>query len=457
MKTGTRAAKKTAFNVIMAFAAAVIVIGAVMIAGSLQGWFDGGGQTVQGGTAAAAVEAVTAENKTGSANIEREGIAYSLEDGTKLRDGDIIETLNGSSVELALPAGAVSLNQNTEAVVRIGEDGFSIELTNGEAFVNTDGAFTLRLAELETDVTAASGVFSASAPAGSANVYVYENSVSAGGIEVSAGQAVSLYADGQAPSVAALSLAALNDFDIGQVRAANETKTLCFTNGELDALAAEREEQLRSALEQQQAEQEIAQQIEEQRQNNQNGTGGSAGGTGSSAAGGASGSTGGSGSSGGASGGTGGSGSSGNAGNADAGLPANPTCTIAIRCNTILDHMEDLAEGKNKYVPANGTILAASTLEFSEGETVFDVLKRACSLAGIQLEYSWTPMYNSYYVEGIGNLYEFDCGNQSGWMYQVNGWYPNYGCSEYKVQNGDSIVWNYTCEGYGTDLGASMS
>ena len=302
MKTGTKTAKKTAFNVIMAVAAAVIVIGAVMIAGSLQGWFDGGGQTAQGGTAAVAAEAVTAENKTGSANIEREGIAYSLEDGTKLRDGDIIETLNGSSVELALPAGAVSLNQNTEAVVRIGEDGFSIELTNGEAFVNTDGAFTLRLAELETDVTAASGVFSASAPAGSANVYVYENSVSAGGIEVSAGQAVSLYADGQAPSVAALSLAALNDFDIGQVRAANETKTLCFTNGELDALAAEREEQLRSALKQQQAEQEKAQQIEEQRQNNQNGTGGSASGTGSSAAGGASGSTGGSGSSGGASG-----------------------------------------------------------------------------------------------------------------------------------------------------------
>ena len=78
MKTGTKTAKKTAFNVIMAVAAAVIVIGAVMIAGSLQGWFDGGGQTAQGGTAAVAAEAVTAENKTGSANIEREGIAYSL-------------------------------------------------------------------------------------------------------------------------------------------------------------------------------------------------------------------------------------------------------------------------------------------------------------------------------------------------------------------------------------------
>ena len=33
-------------------------------------------------------------------------------------------------------------------------------------------------------------------------------------------------------------------------------------------------------------------------------------------------------------------------------------------------------------------------------------------------------MYNSYYVEGIGNLYEFDCGSESGWMYKVNGWFP---------------------------------
>ena len=119
--------------------------------------------------------------------------------------------------------------------------------------------------------------------------------------------------------------------------------------------------------------------------------------------------------------------------------------------------MGDLEEGKNKYVPSNGKILARSTLEFEEGETVFDVLKRACSRAGIQMEYSWTPVYNSYYVEGINHLYEFDCGNQSGWMYQVNGWYPNYGCSAYTLKDGDAIVWRYTCKGYGADLGAPMA
>lgn len=63
------------------------------------------------------------------------------------------------------------------------------------------------------------------------------------------------------------------------------------------------------------------------------------------------------------------------------------------------------------------------------------------------MEYKYTPVYGSYYVEGINHLYEFDCGKESGWTYKVNGWYPNYGSSEYSLKNGDSIVWYYTCDG----------
>ena len=92
-------------------------------------------------------------------------------------------------------------------------------------------------------------------------------------------------------------------------------------------------------------------------------------------------------------------------------------------------------------------------MEITAGETVFDVLKRTCSAYGIQLEYSWSPMYNSYYVEGIHNLYEFDCGPESGWMYKVDGWFPNYGCSAYSLSGGESIVWCYTCNGLGADVG----
>ncbi|MDY3070900.1 MAG: DUF4430 domain-containing protein, partial [Eubacteriales bacterium] len=38
-----------------------------------------------------------------------------------------------------------------------------------------------------------------------------------------------------------------------------------------------------------------------------------------------------------------------------------------------------------------------------------------------------------------------------GWLYAVNGAFPNVGCSEYAVSDGDTIAWLYTCE-MGADL-----
>ena len=129
-------------------------------------------------------------------------------------------------------------------------------------------------------------------------------------------------------------------------------------------------------------------------------------------------------------------------------------CTITIRCDTIFDNADKLEEAKAPYVPEDGEILPVTTVSFTPGETVFEVLNRVCEAADLQLEYSWTPLYDSYYVEGINHLYEFDCGFESGWMYKVNGWFPNYGCSAYELQGGEEIVWCYTCTGLGTDVGA---
>ena len=128
------------------------------------------------------------------------------------------------------------------------------------------------------------------------------------------------------------------------------------------------------------------------------------------------------------------------------------TCTISIRCDAILDNMDKLAAGKEAFVPSNGQILAESTVEFQEGDTVFDVLQSVCKETGIHMEYSNNPVYDSAYIEGINQLYEFDCGEQSGWMYNVNGWFPNYGCSKYTVSAGDDINWVYTCT-LGKDVG----
>ncbi len=132
------------------------------------------------------------------------------------------------------------------------------------------------------------------------------------------------------------------------------------------------------------------------------------------------------------------------------------TCTISISCATILDHLDWVDAGKQDLVPTDGWILLPTAVTFTEGESVFDVLQRICMERKIHMEFEYTPMYQSAYIEGIANLYEFDCGELSGWMYKVNGWFPNYGCSQYVLKDGDVIFWVYTCD-LGNDVGGGFA
>ena len=144
------------------------------------------------------------------------------------------------------------------------------------------------------------------------------------------------------------------------------------------------------------------------------------------------------------------------------------TCTIEIECKTILNNLGNLRPEKKASLPKDGYILKETTVSVAEGSTVFDVLKLVCKQntcpekctycrkSGIQLEYIYTPGYDSEYIRGIHQLYEKDCGTQSGWMYSVNGVFPNYGVNKYTVKNGDNIKLRYTCNGFGEDLGASF-
>ena len=127
-------------------------------------------------------------------------------------------------------------------------------------------------------------------------------------------------------------------------------------------------------------------------------------------------------------------------------------CTVTIVCDTILDNIGKLNKEKAPFVPKDAVILPQTRVSFAPGDTVFDVLKSACSQAGIQMSSRYTPLYGSYYIEGINQLYEFDCGKNSGWMYSVNGEFPNYGASSYKPKDGDKIEWKYTCD-LGADVG----
>ncbi len=126
-------------------------------------------------------------------------------------------------------------------------------------------------------------------------------------------------------------------------------------------------------------------------------------------------------------------------------------CTLTIRCDKLVGN-PDLDPDKVELVPSDGVMFTAETV-FYEGESVFNVLQRTLKQNKQHLEFEQTPLYNSAYIEGICNLYAYDAGALSGWMYSVNGVFPNYGCSQYLVQAGDSIEWHYTCD-LGADLGA---
>jgi hypothetical protein len=130
------------------------------------------------------------------------------------------------------------------------------------------------------------------------------------------------------------------------------------------------------------------------------------------------------------------------------------SCTISINCKTILQNMDQLAVEKKDFVPSNGIILKKTKVTLKDGDSVHDILQRVCKSKKIQMESSYSPAYQSAYVEGINQLYEFDCGQESGWTYRVNGQFPNYGAGSYEVKDGDVIEWLYTCN-LGKDVGNS--
>lgn len=121
------------------------------------------------------------------------------------------------------------------------------------------------------------------------------------------------------------------------------------------------------------------------------------------------------------------------------------TCTLTIECTAILSNMNDLKPGHKKYVPQNGYILSGYTCAVNSGDTVFDILERACDDNSIILN-SRSSGYGVY-VAGINNLDEFDCGSQSGWKYNVNGVDANRSCGYYKLTGGENIVFYYTVTG----------
>lgn len=130
------------------------------------------------------------------------------------------------------------------------------------------------------------------------------------------------------------------------------------------------------------------------------------------------------------------------------------TVTLTIRSDTVLNHLDRLKPELLPYIEEDGSILEKTEYVLRPGDTVFEILNRATRHQRIQMEYQGADMniYNSVYVQGIQYLYEFSCGPLSGWMYKVNGDFPNHGVNQHLLHDGDDIVFQYTCD-LGRDIG----
>lgn len=416
--------KKTIYNIIMFAVIAAIAAAAILLVGRHQGWFD---KPVPADDAAA----ITVTVRKGLSNFTRSGIASELSGETTLRQGDVVSVTSGY-VSTRVGGCHLLLSPGSKLEITSAEPtDLQVRLVTGEAFCQASDAnvtllYGAHAAKLQ------SAVFVCTVRTGSETVYVLGGSVSDGVNTFSTGKAGSYV--GQELSVQALDLRALSSFALECVLGCEEE--MYCTADEVKAVLTSRK-----------VVPEVIKPTEE-KPDSTSPSGGKDPSNGS------------------------GSGTSttphpDNSSKPDnstdpdnSSKPDNPpkpetkmSCTIEIRCDTILNNMGDLKKGLDEFVPADGTILPTTTVTFTQGETVLDVLERVCAEWGIQLEYSWTPAYGSYYIEGINHLYEFSCGQQSGWMYKVNGWFPNYGCSKYILDDGDEIVWCYTCKGLGTDVG----
>lgn len=123
------------------------------------------------------------------------------------------------------------------------------------------------------------------------------------------------------------------------------------------------------------------------------------------------------------------------------------TCTLMVSCKTILNHLNELDPSMKSFIQTNhadGILYHKQTIEFQDGETVFDVMKRELKSGHLQFDYQDTPAYHSIYIISIGGLGRTL--NQSGWMFRVNTAFPQISCSAVKLHNGDRVEWHYSCE-----------
>ena len=92
-------------------------------------------------------------------------------------------------------------------------------------------------------------------------------------------------------------------------------------------------------------------------------------------------------------------------------------------------------------------------IEYHQNISVADLTAEAGRIKNIPVVFA--GMGAMRYVRGINNLFEFDHGAGSGWLYAINGEFMGVGSGNFIVAPGNSVSWHYTLD-LGADLGANI-
>ncbi len=125
-------------------------------------------------------------------------------------------------------------------------------------------------------------------------------------------------------------------------------------------------------------------------------------------------------------------------------------CTLTVECKTVLDNADKLSKDKVDIIPEDAVFVNELEVQFKAGDSAFDVLQSYAKENKLHID-SEKSIYGEY-IKAIGNLYLGDCGEQSAWMFKVNGKGSEVSSSQYKLNNGDKIEFLYSCD-YGIDVG----
>lgn len=116
---------------------------------------------------------------------------------------------------------------------------------------------------------------------------------------------------------------------------------------------------------------------------------------------------------------------------------------------------ENKEEEKPKFIVninikmVDDTIFSSQIVLENEA-TAFEALKYYCENNSIQIGYTGSGQF--IYVSSINGIKEKSEGPSSGWMYKVNGTFPNVSAGKYKLSSNDTLEWVFTKDG-GKDVG----